>query len=576
MLKNISLLFLFLTMFFAFTENHAQVVVTNGQTVEWYIQNVLAGPGVNITNVEFNGGAASIQNEQVGEFSDATQSIGLGQGLILGSGDVTLAQQPNTGTGSSSGGSGSAGSDTDLASITPNQIYDECVIEFDFVPVGDSISFSYVFASEEYPEYVCGSVNDAFGFFLSGPNPAGGNYVAQNLALIPDPLNPSVFTTTPVSINTVNPGVAGTSGQSVNCSSIDPSWVSYSIYYAGNNTSTNFEYDGSTVVLECRAAVVCNQTYHIKLAIGDGGDAAFDSGVFLEGGSFTSIGIAISSGILNGDTALYEGCNSAFFAFTRPDTTLDFTVHFEMSGDAINGFDYDEVPDSLTLEAGVFSDTIFINPYVDGIDENPETVEMLIIYETCSGQFDTLSAVLTISDYDPLFVELPDSLNICNEVIDLSPVYGGGLDPISYFWSTGETSTSISVAPTATGDYIFTSSDECGLPASDTVTVWVQCPIVPPNIFTPNGDNENELFIIKYLDGYEFSKLTVYNRWGKIVYMNEDYQNDWDGTHYKSGNKLADGVYYFIVEPNSQKYLYNENKDESLRTHVTGYVHIMR
>lgn len=559
-----------------FSGHYSQVVVSNNQTVEWYIQNVLAGAGVNITNVEFNGGAGTSQNEQVGEFTDATQSIGLGQGLILGSGDVTMASQPNTGTGSSSGGSGATGSDTDLASITPNQIWDECVVEFDFVPVGDSISFSYVFASEEYPEYVCGSVNDAFGFFLSGPNPAGGTYNAQNLALIPDPLNPSVYTSTPVSINTVNPGVAGTSGQAVNCSSIDASWASYNVFYAGNNTSTNFEYDGSTVVLECRAAVVCNQTYHIKLAIGDGGDPAFDSGVFLEGGSFTSLGVDVNAGILDGDTALYEGCNGAFFAFTRPDTTTDFTVHFEMSGDAINGFDYDEVPDSLTLAAGVYTDTIFINPYVDGIDENPETVEMLIIYETCNGQFDTISSVLTISDYDPLFVELPDSLNVCEEVVNLNPTYGGGLDPISYLWNTGETSTDISVTPLATGDYIFTATDECGLPASDTVTIWVQCPIVPPNVFTPNGDEDNEYFIIQYLDGYEQSKLTVYNRWGKIVYLNEDYLNDWDGTHYKSGKNLDDGVYFYIVEPNSKKYLYNENKDESLRTHVTGYVHIMR
>lgn len=554
----------------------SQVVVSNNQNVEWYIQNVLAGQGVNITNVEFNGGAANVPNEQVGEFSDVTSSIGLGEGLILGSGDVTLAQQPNSGTGSFLGGSGTTGTDTDLAGITPNQIWDECVVEFDFVPIGDSISFSYVFASEEYPEYVCGSVNDAFGFFLSGPNPAGGTYTAQNLALIPDPNNPNIYTSTPVSINTVNPGVAGSSGTASNCTSIDPDWATYNVFYAGNNTSTNFEYDGSTVVLTCRAAVICNQTYHIKLAIGDGGDSSFDSGVFLEGGSFTSVGVDVNAGILNGDTALYEGCNGAFFAFTRPDTTNDFTVHFEMSGDAINGFDYDEVPDSLTLEAGVYTDTIFINPYVDGIDEPAETVEMLIIYEICGGQYDTISAILTISDYDPLFVELPDSLNVCAETITLTATTAGGLDPISHVWSTGETSTEITILPFETGDYVFTSTDECGVPASDTVTIWVQCPIVPPNVFTPNGDGENEFFIVDKLDGYTNSKLTIFNRWGKVVYMSEDYLNDWDGTHFKSGNNLAEGVYFYIVEPNSTKYLYNDNDDESLQNHVTGYVHIMR
>lgn len=556
----------------------AQVVVSNNQTVEWYVQNVLAGTGVNITNVEFNGGSAAIQNEQVGEFSDNTQSIGLGQGLILGTGNVTMAQQPNVGSGSTLGGTGDPGNDADLASITPNSIFDESVVEFDFVPVGDSISFSYVFASEEYPEYVCNTVNDAFGFFLSGPNPSGGSYSAQNLALIPDPNNPSVYTSTSVSINTVNSGTVGTAfGSSAsNCSGIDPNWTTYNIFYAGNNTSTNYEYDGNTVVLTCKAAVVCNQTYHIKLAIGDGGDSSYDSGVFLEGGSFTSIGVDVSAGILNSDTALYEGCNSAFFAFTRPDATNDFTVHFELTGTAINGIDYDEVPDSLTLASGILTDTIYINPYVDGIDENPETVEMLIIYETCAGDFDTLSAVLTISDYDPLSIILPDSLNICEEMVNLNPDASGGLPPVSYLWSTGETTLDISVMPFETGTYSVTSSDECGEPATDDVVIWVQCPIVPPNVFTPNGDGSNETFIVDNLEGYPQSSLIVYNRWGKIVYRNDDYQNDWDGTHYKSGNDVADGVYFFIVEPNSRKYLYNENKNEELQNRVTGYVHIMR
>ena len=352
---------IFLSLFYLIiAHSFAQVVVNNNLTVENYIQNVLVGQGVSVSNIQFNGGAANVVNEQVGEFTDASSSIGLPTGLILGSGNVTMASQPNTGTGSSLGGSGSPGSDSDLASITPNTIYDECVIEFDFVPVGDSISFSYVFASEEYPEYVCGSVNDAFGFFLSGTNPLGGMYNATNLALIPDPNNPNIYTSTPVSINTVNPGVAGTSGTASNCSSIDPNWATYNVFYAGNNTSTSYEYDGNTVVLTCKAAVICNETYHIKLAIGDGGDAAFDSGVFLEGGSFTSVGISVEAGIANGATDLYEGCNIAYFAFNRPDTTVDFTVHFEMGGTAVNGFDYGQVPDSLTLGTGVFTDTLFI------------------------------------------------------------------------------------------------------------------------------------------------------------------------------------------------------------------------
>ena len=160
---------------------NAQVTVDNtSQSVEQWVQNVLAGPGVIITNVEFNGSAADAQapNEQVGSFTDVNSDVGLASGVILGSGDVTLAEQTNSAaSGSASlGGTGNPGSDADLASITTASIIDECVVEFDFVPAGDTISFSYVFASEEYEEFVCSGFNDAFGFFLSGNNPLGGTF----------------------------------------------------------------------------------------------------------------------------------------------------------------------------------------------------------------------------------------------------------------------------------------------------------------------------------------------------------------------------------------------------------------
>jgi gliding motility-associated-like protein len=571
-MKNI----LSLIALFSICHTYAQVTVNNNQNVDWYIQNVLAGPGVSVTNVTFNGASGAAPNEQVGQFTDATSSIGLPQGLILGSGDVTMAAQPNLGGGSSIGGNTGVGSDPDLASITPNQIYDECIVEFDFVPVGDSISFSYVFASEEYDEFVCGTVNDAFGFFLSGTNPAGGAYVAQNLALIPDPANPSIYTTTPVSINTVNLGVSG-SGTTTNCDNIDPNWAAYNVFYAGSNVSTNYEYDGNTVTLTCRAAVVCNETYHIKLAIGDGGDGGWDSGVFLEGGSFTSIGVDVTAGIANGDTLLYEGCNTAYFAFTRPDTLVDFTVYFEMAGTATNGFDYLQVPDSLTLGAGVYTDTILIFPISDGQDEPAETVEMLIFYETCSGSFDTITANLVLNDYTPLTASLPDSINICpSEVANLNPEYAGGLGVLSYQWSSGQTVDQITVSPESTQDFTFSVSDACGNPATATTTVWVQCPVVAPNVFTPNGDGDNDFFIILNLDDYEDSKITIYNRWGRIVYVNENYLNDWDGTNYKTGADVSDGVFYYIVEPNSTKYEYSVNKKTELNRTFTGFFQIMR
>ena len=72
----------------------------------------------------------------------------------------------------------------------------------------------------------------------------------------------------------------------------------------------------------------------------------------------------------------------------------------------------------------------------------------------------------------------------------------------------------------------------------ETSEVWVQCPVAIANVFTPNGDGINDLYSAVNLDDYPNPTITIYNRWGKIVYYMEDYQNDWDGTHYKSGERF--------------------------------------
>jgi gliding motility-associated-like protein len=548
-----------------------QLIVNNTtQTPTQIVQNVLLGPGVTASNVMFNGQPANNVTNMIGEFSGTT-NVGLTHGVIMGSGNVQVAVGPNN-NGGASLGNGTGYNDADLSAITPNTIFDACVLEFDFIPQGDSIIFKYVFASEEYDEYACGSVNDAFGFFISGPG-FSGPYTngGVNLALIPG-------TNTPVSINTVNLGVPGFSGFAPNCAAIDPNWASYNVYYT-QNTQNSIQYDGKTVVLTARALVQCGEEYHIKLAIGDGGDGAFDSGVFLEAGSFSSNAIDISAGVANGDTVLYEGCNSAYFAFNRPSASTDFTINFIVGGTATNGMDYPAIPDSLVMPIGVLTDTIYINPYIDGIPEGIETVTLIIIYQKCGGEYDTISASLTINDYNPLWASIVDSVNICpSEVAPLTPLYGGGMPPLVFSWSSGENTPSINADPIETTLYTFTVSDNCiiGLPASASSLVWVQCPIVPPNVFTPNNDGHNNLFKVENLDDYLHPHLIVYNRWGKVVYEKENYQNDWNGTHYKNGKDLPAGVYFYIVTPNSPKYEYNNLSELELKRTVSGYVHLMR
>ncbi|POY35322.1 hypothetical protein C3K47_16185 [Solitalea longa] len=82
-----------------------------------------------------------------------------------------------------------------------------------------------------------------------------------------------------------------------------------------------------------------------------------------------------------------------------------------------------------------------------------------------------------------------------------------------------------------------------------------------PNVFTPNGDNQNDTFQIRGLDLWSYNELRVMNRWGNSVYETTNYANDWDGDH------LAPGTYYYVLT------VKNEMVDPQC---ITGWVAILR
>jgi len=292
--------------------------------------NILIGQGVTISDITYTGvGVAS------GSFGGAS-NIGLNYGILLTSGSVNVTVGPNN-SGNAGYNNGAAG-DPDLQAFSGVTSYDACVLEFDFIPQSSVVEFSYVFASEEYHEYANSSWNDAFGFFISGPGingPYSNN--SKNIALIPFTSPPI-----PVTINTVNNGTSNT-GPCENCE-----------YFVHNNQQS-IQYDAWTTVLTAFAVVTPCERYHIKLAIGDGGDHIYDSGVFLEANSFSSVGLSgnytFSSQYI--DSIAVEGCNNAMLTFELDDHAQDdFYIALEILGTAINGVDYDTIPDTLIIPQG--------------------------------------------------------------------------------------------------------------------------------------------------------------------------------------------------------------------------------
>jgi gliding motility-associated-like protein len=111
--------------------------------------------------------------------------------------------------------------------------------------------------------------------------------------------------------------------------------------------------------------------------------------------------------------------------------------------------------------------------------------------------------------------------------------------------------------PLQTTTYTVTASASNSCVSTATVTVTVDCDDVKvPSGFSPDGDGVNDQFVIEGLEYFASPSLTVFNRWGNIVFSMNDYDNTWDGTVQSNGfnigdGKVPDGTYFYILQLDS-------------------------
>ncbi len=456
-------LFFSMALIAATLSSFAQSITTNtGYTPVQLVEDFLITGCLDASNITLTAGTA----ESRGYFDATGTTFPIQTGIMLASGNIVNAEGPNS-SGSAGNSLTPSSGDPDLnIIISPYLSRDATVLEFDFVPNSDTVEFRYIFGSEEYPEWVNSSYNDVFAFFLSGPGISGPySNNAINIALIPGTL-------LPVTIDNVN------------------DW-SYSQYYNNNAGGTAIEYDGYTTVLTATAVVQQCQTYHIKLAIADSHDQAYDSGVFFEEGSFSSGGEVSMTNFstVGGNSDLWEGCTN-YYLFSRLDTsdlTDSVNVVLTISGTATPGAgnDYTSFPTDFWIPAGQIYDTIYYTAFNDVIMEGTET----IILELLSGCPCNLMQVTdTIYIYDAQDIKggiqwfeneycgitPPNPLTICGTV------YLGGQPTvvdsnIFYLWGPGGDTTAcidISPVPGITWYYV-TISDLCGNSMLDSIPVIV-------------------------------------------------------------------------------------------------------
>ena len=454
-MKSIQIFILFLLCSIAVK---AQITVDNTVTPIDAMQTLL-GDNVTISNLNYVGNAT-----QIGVFDCIDCGLDFNNGIIISTGDVATAVGPNDqgGAGTSFVNGPLSNSDLDFISPTPDNYFDIAILEFDFVALGDSVWFEYIWASEEYHFYtVEDGPFDVFGLLISGPD-INGAYSdnAENIALVPT-------TGEGVSNVTINNGQQNT-GPCYNCEYL----VSNGEGQIGEPQTTDVtvvQYDAYTTgLVASQGNLTCGETYHLKLIIADVQDGIFDSAIILKAGSLSSnlsVGVELQIEATNQEGVMNEECGVSELIFTRPEsisTNIPFTVNIVYSGVAVNGVDYSALPEVIVFDPGVDVISFTLDAFEDGIIEGLESVilEMQSV-AVCQGESIPSVFEFAITESTPPLIEGYD-IDICDGTeIEITPLITGGSGGFLYEWNTSETTSSILVSPGANTTYSVTLSDTC-------------------------------------------------------------------------------------------------------------------
>ncbi|MEZ4806980.1 MAG: gliding motility-associated C-terminal domain-containing protein [Flavobacteriales bacterium] len=146
------------------------------------------------------------------------------------------------------------------------------------------------------------------------------------------------------------------------------------------------------------------------------------------------------------------------------------------------------------------------------------------------------------------FTSTPPSPQLPGVTVDfLDASSGNGSTIVGWAWEFGDGNGAnlpdVSWTYTEPGQYPVTLTVTTANGCIDSVTVFYivrPADIIIPNVFSPNNDGQNDAFTIDNIDFFP-NVLTIFNRWGSVVYEKKDYRNQWKGTD------LPDGTYFYVL-----------------------------
>lgn len=199
-----------------------------------------------------------------------------------------------------------------------------------------------------------------------------------------------------------------------------------------------------------------------------------------------------------------------------------------------------ENPATFLWVPGLASDSdIWVSP------SQTTVYQLVAIKDGCASD----TAAFSLETEPPMNLQVPDSIPMCKG----QPISIEALTdiPASFDWQPGNLSgPSVEVNPDYSAQYqVYAYTDNC---TTETRTIEVEvlenceCKLVIPNVFTPNGDNSNDIFLVQNPQGcviHTFD-LVLYNRWGEMVWRSEDIQEVWNG---KTLNRdCSEGAYFWV------------------------------
>lgn len=315
-MKSLTVLGIFIFISFLSIKGQSPLRVRSDLSVEFLVNKILLdeNAGLKVSNIRHLGDPQSI-----GAFSNSSKYYLIKKGIILSTGIAEDAIGPNQ--YNDKGFFLNTNGNSKLEKIATGRTYDASELSFDFISAEDSIIFNFIFASEEYPEYVHKGVNDVFAFFIED---LSTNEV-RNLAVV-------TKKNLPVNVDNIN-------------SLRNPElFIENGIWEAGNilkwksdpglgELALTYEFDGFTTLLETGCRVVPGRAYRISFIIADVGDGLYDSAVFLEAGSFISQNSGKESAYSELEKELINDFNFSSADLKKDNTSLTFSF-------AIN-FDFD-------------------------------------------------------------------------------------------------------------------------------------------------------------------------------------------------------------------------------------------